>query len=154
MSLQANRVSSAPATRSELPDEHERLLRRLFERAYSKGELSALDDLVAADYIGYGTGPDVYRGPDGARSHVARLRSALFGAVVEVDEVQGDAGEFEVHWTARGRLERPFMGIDPPCVMGHAGEEPHGPTLSVTGTTTGSIADGRIREMRLPPGAG
>lgn len=154
MSLQASHGSRGQTTETALTEEHERLVRRLFERVYSTGELDLIDDLVASTYVGSGAEPDdVALGPDGARAHVVRLRSAFFGLDLEVDEIDGDGEGFEVHWTARGRLERPIGGLDPATKRGPPGAEPSGPRRAVTGVTTGRIVDGKIRELRRPPGS-
>lgn len=154
MSLQASHGSRGQTTGTALTAEHERLIRHLFERVYSTGELDLIDDLVASTYVGYGGDPDgVALGADGARAHVVRLRSAFFGLTLEVDEIDGDAEGFEVHWTARGRLERPIGGLAPATKRGPPGTEPGGPWRTVTGATTGRIVDGEIRELHRPPGA-
>lgn len=149
MSAQTYNVPSTTVEHGHRYD-HERLLRRLFDEVYSNGDLSIMKDLIAPEFVGYSPATDdVYLGQNGAKLQVSKVRSAVFGLTIDVNEVRAADGEFEVHWTAQGRLERPFNGFEPSCSIGDAGEEPHGPPFSKTGITKGRISDGQIRELRM-----
>lgn len=136
--------------RNELPANHGRLIRRLYETVYSNGTLTETKDLVAEDYTGYCTGSnETYHGPTGLKAHVARLRGAMYGFHIDIDSINGTPNRFEVNWTAHGRLERPALGLTPTCVVGPVGHEPRGPDVTITGSTIGTIEDGKITEATM-----
>lgn len=136
--------------RQTLTAEDFRALRRLFVEGYSAGRLQVVEDLVAPGFEGFCTGnDDVYRGPDGVRAHIVRLRSAILGLDVTIDDVRGSPDGVEVRWTASGRLERPVMGVQPACVIGRAGEEPGGPDIRVTGRARVVTTDGVVQETHM-----
>lgn len=146
MSIQESHTPRADTPADERPSEQERIIHQLFEQVYSRGDLGLGEELVAPDYLGHWSDTEaVYSGPEGLKAHVIRLRSAFFGLSVEVDEVRGAGGRLEVHWTAHGRLERPFMGLEPACLIGAAGVEPHGPVVEMGGVTVARVTDGRLR---------
>lgn len=125
-------------------------IRRLFERVYSRGELIHLEDLVAeAAIVSDGATGETYLGLDGVRGHVAHLRRTFHGFAIEVQAIHVDGGTFEVEWLATGTHERRFMGIDPTCIIGAAGTEPHGPEIEVEGLARGTLRDGSIRTCRF-----
>lgn len=129
--------------------ENEAVVRELFERIYSKGELDRIADVVASDFVGDGPGSDhPYVGTEGIRSRVVELRTAFGGFTVDIEDLQIRGDAFEVSWTATGRQERRFDGVDPTCIVGRAGVEPHGSPIAVAGRTVGTIRDGRIQESR------
>lgn len=131
-------------------DEDRAVVRRLFEQVYSKGDLSIVDELVASDFVGYSTeSSDTYHGPDGVKTHMSRLRAAFHGFTIEIDGLHVEGNTFEVSWTARGTHERRFLGVEPTCTVGQAGEEPHGNQIAVPGVTTGTIANGKIHESKM-----
>lgn len=134
----------------ELSPDHGRLLTRLYETVYSNGNLAETEDLVAEDYTGYCTGTnETYDGHTGLKAHVAKLRGAMFGFRIDINSISGPPDRFDVDWTAHGRLERPVFGLTPTCGVGPAGQEPQGPTVTLHGTTVGTIVDGKITETTM-----
>lgn len=147
MTSQGPSEISTVETPHELAAEDVLTIDRLFEQVYSTGELHIVEELVAPTFRGYCTGTDdVFRGPDGAKSHVIRLRSAIVGLDFTLDDVQESSDGIEVQWTATGRLERPIMGVQPVCTIGRAGDEPGGPEVRVTGKTTAAMTEEVVRE--------
>lgn len=125
-------------------------VRRLFEQVYSEGDLAVARESVGSDFEGYCTGAGkTYHGVGGVKAHASRLRAAFAGLTVEVDEISPTPEGFEARVTASGRFERGFGGIEPSCVIGTAGEEPHGPTVTFTGVATGRITDGTLRDWTI-----
>lgn len=144
MSTQLQSVNRA------VPLQPEDVIRSLFERVYSKGVLNLVDELLASDFTASSsTSDDPYHGPQGMKAHVSRLRVAFHGFTIDINtlHVVGDA--FEVHWTARGRHERPFMGMEPTCHIGQAGEEPCGTRFTVTGDANGVLTNEGIKELDM-----
>jgi len=142
--------SSAEHGQDRDREENRAVVRRLFERVYSKGDLSLVDELVASDFVGYSTeSADAYRGPEGVKTHMSRLRGAFHGFAIEIDDIHVDGDTFEVSWTARGVHERRFLGVEPTCTVGPAGEEPHGNRIAVAGVTRGTIENGKVHESEM-----
>lgn len=126
------------------------VIRHCLERVYSKGELSLVDQLVASDFVGESDeSPVAYLGTEGVKAHVIKLRRAVDGLTIAIDDLRIESDTFEVSWTASGMHERRFLGIEPTCNIGQAGEEPHGNRIAVAGLTTGTISDGKIRTFRM-----
>lgn len=135
--------------RSIVAAENEAVVRYLFERVYSKGELHRIDDVVTSDFAGYGPESDyVSLGPDGIRAHVIRLRTAFDGFTVEIQDLFVADDGFEVSWIATGTHERRFQDVEPTGTTGHIGEEPHGNRIAISGATSGTFRDGKIHELR------
>lgn len=140
-------MCSNPITRREDPDgEGGWAIRWLFERVYSKGELGVADDIATRDFVGCSTEADsAYHGPKGLKEHVIRLRTAFFGFTIEIETIERHGLVREVAWTARGTHERPFLGVEPACIIGQAGEEPHGTRIAVPGTSDVTVEDESVR---------
>lgn len=142
--------SKSHATRGLVADENETVVRYLFERVYSKGELHHLDSVVTADVVGNSTDSSrAHLGPDGIRTHVIRLRTVFHEFTIEITDLHVVGNTFEVSWTARGTHERRYQGIDPTCTIGRAGEEPRGNRIAIAGDSSGTVRDGRIHEYRM-----
>lgn len=126
---------------------NEAVVRYLFERVYSKGELHRIDDVVTTDFAGEDT-ESAHRclGPVGVRAHVVRLRTAFDGFTVEIRDLHVDDDGFEVSWIATGTHERRFQNVEPMATIGQIGVEPHGNRITITGDTSGTFRDGKIDE--------
>lgn len=130
--------------------EDQAVIRRLFEQVYSKGRLNIINELVSSEFSGSSSAsPDAYFGLDGLKSRVIRLRKAFHGFTIDIDDLHVKGDSFEVSWTARGRHERQFLDIEPTCIIGQAGVEPHGIEIAVAGITTGTITGGKIQENSM-----
>lgn len=128
---------------------NEAVVRNLFERVYSKGELHRIDDMVTLDFAGYNTG-SAHRclGAEGIRAHVIRLRTAFNGFNVEIQDLHVEDDGFEVSWIATGTHERRFQNVEPTATIGQIGEEPHGNRITLAGNTSGTFRDGKIDETQ------
>lgn len=136
--------------RSQTDNRNHAVVRSLFERIYSKGELSRIDEVVTPDFTGESTeSPHRFIGPAGLKSHVLRLRTTFYAFTMVINELHVRDDAFTVSWTARGTQEQRFQGVDPMITIGQVGEEPHGSLVTVSGETTGVIRDGRIHESRM-----
>lgn len=142
--------STLRSKRNQGTGEAEAIIRRLFERVYSKGELHCVDELIAPDYVGKSTvSVNGIRGPIGLKAHVIALRTAFHGFTITIDQLAVVGDIITVRWTACGTQEREFLGVEPTCAIGWAGEEPHGTVITVTGSTTGTITGGKLRESEM-----
>lgn len=143
-------LSETTKKRNKVADENQAVIRCLFERVYSKGELSLIDNLVTPDFVGESAESSrAYLGPRGIKTQVIRLRTAFHEFTTEIDDLHMQADTFEVAWTARGTHERRFQGVDPTCNLGRVGEEPRGNRFAVSGNTKGTICNRKIHGSRM-----
>lgn len=147
--LQSNESGGAHS-RPDLTADHTQLIHRLFEQVYSEGRLHIAADLVDSEFVGTCTGTnDSYHGPGGVKTHATRLRAAFYDLTFTVDTLRATPVGIEVRWTARGRLERPIMGISPDCSIGPAGAEPGGPDITVSGRSRLTVSGEKVRESHM-----
>jgi predicted ester cyclase len=120
--------------RSGAPAENRALARRFVDQVISRGELAALDEIVAPDYVYHGPGM-VVRGAAGMRELVGMLRGGFpdWRETVEDLVAEGDRVAFRVSGT--GSQQGAFMGVPP-----------SGARVAIMGIDLVRIADGRIAE--------
>lgn len=134
-------------SRAEQRRVNEALVRRVFEEVLSSGKLHVIDDVFASDYVGYVDRPlTVQRGSDLFRNRVVKARNVFFGLDVEIDHLSASEDTVLVHWTATGRHEQEFMGLDPVCIIGEAGTEPGGAEVTATGRTLCLLSDDQVQQ--------
>jgi steroid delta-isomerase-like uncharacterized protein len=113
---QPSRAGSPPVDRAVPaatdPTTTKAVARRFIDEVINEGNLAAIDDLVAADYIYHGPGMEV-RGPDGIRSVFAMLRTAFpdWHETLEDFIAEADRAVFRV--TGYGTHQGEFFGIPP-----------------------------------------
>jgi steroid delta-isomerase-like uncharacterized protein len=117
--------------------ENKALTRRWFKEIWSKGNLTAVDEIVAPDYSNYDpAGPMPESGREGLKKHVTAYRAALPDLTFTVEDIMADANKVIVRWTARGTQKGPLLGIPP------TGKE-----TTVSGTSVIRIARGKVAEQ-------
>jgi steroid delta-isomerase-like uncharacterized protein len=117
-----------------MPDTAKNLVRRLFE-AFNTGNISALDDLIATNYIYREPTLGERRGPTGYKDIVHTYRTAFPDANITVNEQFVDGNTVTSRWTATGTHNGPLMGIPPT-----------GRHVSVQGLLITKVQNGKIVE--------
>ena len=118
-----------------MSEENKILVRRWTEEIWNQGSMTAIDELVAADYIHHDPlMPDI-QGRDALKQFVAAHREAIpDGRFTEDDLIDG--GEKVVaRWTLRGSQRAEWLGV---AVTNSP--------VEVTGTTTLRLVQGRVAE--------
>jgi len=112
------------------------LSRRIFEDVWNRKNLSAVDDLISADYVHHDpSSPAVPSGVDGYKQFVNSYMNAFPDAHFTIDDAFTD-GENEVtRWTVTGTHEGELAGIPRT-----------GRRFSVTGISIGRVVNGKITE--------
>lgn len=113
-----------------LTKENKALLRRLFEEVWNQGNLAAVDELLAADYVLHDPA-QLIRGPEGFKAYVSAfpdLHATIEDQIAEEDKV---AMRFTVRATHKGA----FQGLPPT-----------GKQVILTGIDIQRIADGKVAE--------
>ena len=95
-----------------MPDRNKELVRRFFE-AVERGDLDALDDLVATDAIDHTPFPNQPAGIDGVKQTLAALRRAFPDFRQEILEMVAEGDRVAVRASLRGTHRGEFLGIPP-----------------------------------------
>ena len=98
----------------------------------SQGNLDALDEIVAPDYVLH---PEEVRGADGLKAMVEGYRDALSGLRVTIDQQFTEGDYVATRFTVRGTHDGDLMGAPPT-----------GKDVAFTGITISRCEDGRIAE--------
>ncbi|MGH2502478.1 MAG: ester cyclase [Ktedonobacterales bacterium] len=94
-------------------EENVRLARRIFEEAWSKGNLSVLDEVIAANYIGYDPAqPEPTHGASGFKESIQGYRAAFPDLAFTIEEAYAIGPDrVLLRWTGHGTHRGPLMGI-------------------------------------------
>lgn len=96
-----------------------------------------IDEVVAADYVGYDSGqPDPIRGPVALREYFRRYNDAFPDGRLTVHEQVAEAGTVATRWSARGTHAGEIAGISA------TGKE-----VTVSGLTISTLAGGKVSEQ-------
>ena len=82
-------------------EENKVLLRRLFEEVWNQGNLAAVDELLAADYVLHDPAM-LIRGPEGFKAYVSAFRAAFpdIHATIEDQIAEEDKVAMRAHFEA------------------------------------------------------
>jgi predicted ester cyclase len=112
------------------------IVRRLYEQAFNHtGDLSAIEEFVASDFIDHAAPPGLSPGREGFRQAVLAWRHAFPDITLTVDSIVAEGDTVAIMWTGRGTHRGDLMGIPPTGVAGQ-----------VIGASFNRMADGRIVE--------
>ncbi len=92
----------------QIREQNKRNVEKLFE-TFSNGDLAALDQLVAPEYVG----PQGEKGPAGFRPVVVGLRAAFPDIHYTVDELVAENDRVAVRWHWTGTHQGPFRAYPP-----------------------------------------
>lgn len=112
-------------------------VRSLIEEAFDKGNLSAIDELIADEYVNHAAGTEVH-GREGMKAFVTTYRSAFPGYDCLIEDQIAEGDTVVTRWTVRGTQDGELMGIPPT-----------GKRVSVPGVVIDRLADGRLVETWL-----
>ena len=86
------------------------VVHRFGEEVWNKGNLAAIDELVAPEFIGYGPGSRITRGPEQLKQVVKRMRSIFPDLRFFVDDEVADGDKVVTRWTGRGTQQATWRG--------------------------------------------
>ena len=94
-------------------EKNKALVREMFEKAFSAGDLGFLDAVISPDYLDHNTVPDQAPGAAGVKARFAGLRAAFPDLRFVLEEVvaEGAMVAARSHWTGTHRAV--FLGIAP-----------------------------------------
>ena len=110
--------------------------RRLVAEVWNRGDLAAVDELFAEEYVGYDPAPpSVLAGREGMKRFVATMRAAFPDWTVTTDDLLVAEDKVISRWTVRGTHHGPFAGV-----------APTGRAIELHGISIHRIVDGQIVE--------
>ena len=116
-------------------DENRAIVERFGDEVWNKGNMEAVDELVASDFVGYGPGRRVTHGPEELKQVVSRMRTAFPDLHFTVeDEIAAD-DRVVTRWTGWGTHQGDWSGT-----------AATGRPVTFTGIAIRRIADGKIVE--------
>jgi steroid delta-isomerase-like uncharacterized protein len=89
------------------------LAKRFYEEVLNGGDLSAIDELVADDFVEHEEFAGIPANKEGLRDWVALMRTAFPDLVVSVNQMMAGGDEIWVHMTMRGTQDGPLPHIPP-----------------------------------------
>lgn len=105
-------ASNMKAVRASDLDANKALARRVYE-AFSTGDVSLLDDVVAADFADHPLAPGQGPGLEGFKGVIAFFRSVFPDLVVSVEDLIAEGDRVAARLVGRGTHEGEFLGIPP-----------------------------------------
>ncbi len=93
-------------------EENKKAVRRVFEEIMNKGDLRAVDELVADDYR-VSEPPGIPPGKEGFRALVNMYRTAAPDLKMTIEDMIAEGDQVATRWTATGTMTGEMMGIPP-----------------------------------------
>ncbi len=93
-----------------LSPENETLARRYIEEVVNKGDVAAIDELVATDFIEHDPYPGQAPGIEGEKQAVGNLRIAFPDLLLTIDGIIAEGEHVVIEVTARGTQNGEFHG--------------------------------------------
>ena len=95
-----------------MSEENKALFRRITD-AFSMGDLSAFDELVAPQYIEHNPAPGQESGPEGLKQIAAMFRTAFPDMQVTIEDLIAEGDKVVGRITTRGTHKGEFLGAPP-----------------------------------------
>jgi len=89
------------------------IARRFFEQVWNEKNLSAIDELLAANYQDHSLPPGVPSGVEGVKQMTAIYQKAFPDTRITVEDQFAEGDRVVTRWTARGTHTGEMMGIPP-----------------------------------------
>ena len=101
---------------STATEQNKAILRRYFEEVYNRGNLDALDELIAPDYVAHLAASSPYReirGRDAQRGYIAAARTMLPDFHITLEDLIPEGDKVVVRSTVRGTHRGEGLGLAP-----------------------------------------
>jgi len=117
-------------------DRNKALLRRFYEELWSQGDLEAIPELVAEDFVDHHPLPGAPPGREGLAALVTRWRTAFPDMRETVEDLISEGDKVVGRFTMRGIHSGEFMGVPPT-----------GRSVTMSGIDIVRVAGGKIAEL-------
>ena len=115
-------------------DDNKSLVRRYYEQVM--GDLSGIDQIVAADFVDHHFPPDTPPGPAGVRQFFQGFAQSVFSDMrIEIEFLLAEGDLVDCHFVFHARHTGEMAGI-----------EPRGSAIRLPAISTFRIADGKLAE--------
>src|ERR671916_3035061 len=94
-------------------EKNKALARKFFEEAWGKGNLAAVDEYIAADYVEHTLPPGSQQGRDTVKQRVAIYHNAFPDVKVTLHDIFGQGDRVAYRWSATGTHLGEWAGIPP-----------------------------------------
>jgi predicted ester cyclase len=94
-------------------ERNQALARKFFEEAWGKGNLAAVDEFIAADYVMYPLASGLPPGPEGTKRAITTYRTAFPDLQVTVDDIFAAGDRVAFRWSFRGTHLGDWLDIPP-----------------------------------------
>jgi steroid delta-isomerase-like uncharacterized protein len=116
-------------------EENKAIARRWNEELWSKGNLAAVDELFASDFVWHYAPPGVASDREGYQQYYSEDLSAFADMNCTIEVIVAEEDKVAVRWNWRGIHKGDYMGI-----------APTGKQVTLTGISILRIAGGKIVE--------
>ena len=116
-------------------EKNKALVRKFFEEAWGKGNLAAVDEFMAADYVMHPIPSSLPPGPEGTKQAITTYRTAFPDLQATVDDIFAEGDRVSFRWRFRGTHLGEWLGIPPT-----------GNHMAATGISVYRIAGGKVVE--------
>jgi steroid delta-isomerase-like uncharacterized protein len=82
-----------------MSSDNKALIRRWFDEVWTRGNASAIDELLATHAVAHGLGDDLH-GPEGFKPFHAAYRDAFPDVSIAIDDIVAEGDMVAVRWTA------------------------------------------------------
>jgi predicted ester cyclase len=114
-------------------EENKALVRRFFEEAWVRGNVAAVDEFMAGDYVEHPLPSGLPPGPEGLKKLIISYRSAFPDLKITLEHIFAEGEMVAFRWSARGTHLGTWLGIPPT-----------GNHVTGTGITIFRIAGGKV----------
>ena len=95
-----------------MPEQNKAFVRHLIEEVIGRGNFALVDELVAADYMGHSSSPEM-NSMEGHKQFFAALRRAFPDLQITVEDQIAEGDRVVTRWTARGTHQAEFAVVPP-----------------------------------------
>jgi steroid delta-isomerase-like uncharacterized protein len=116
-------------------EQNKAIYRRFIQEVFNEGRLDRLDDLLSPSYVFHDAPPGTPEGPEAIRQVVTMFRNAFPDLTITFEDQIAEGDKVCSRTTTRGTHQGTIFGTPPT-----------GKTITMTGLTLVTIADGRVKE--------
>jgi predicted ester cyclase len=98
---------------SEAEEKNRALVRWWWEEVWVKGNVAAVDEFIAANYVDHPSLPGVPPGPEGMKQALTYYRTAFPSLKATVDDIFAGGDRVALRWSARDRHLGEWLGVPP-----------------------------------------
>jgi steroid delta-isomerase-like uncharacterized protein len=98
--------------RSVMSEQNKAFVRNLIEEVIGRGNFALVEELVADEYVGHSSSPEMNT-REGHKQFLVALRRAFPDFQIKIEDQIAEGDKVVTLWTARATHQAEFMGIPP-----------------------------------------